>query len=233
IGRLRPEFARLPRQVRLRKAMEELGPTFIKLGQVLATRSDLIPQEWADEFSILHDDVPQADFAVIEQRIEQEFPGRRSAVLQSVQPKALAAASMAQVHRAVLNDGTHVVIKVLRPGIREITETHMEIMRPLAQWTEEHFANMGYSPIDVVNEFARELQKEVDLTHEGRATDRLRLASEDDPEIVFPKVYWEATTRHVLALEEIKGISLAHANNGELSETDRKYVVANGARAVL
>src|SRR4051812_33363181 len=111
IGRLRPEFARLPRQVRLRKAMEELGPTFIKLGQVLATRSDLIPQEWADEFSILHDDVPQVDFAVIEQRIEQEFPGRRAAVFQSVQPKAMAAASMAQVHRAVLNDGTHVVIK--------------------------------------------------------------------------------------------------------------------------
>jgi ubiquinone biosynthesis protein len=233
IGRLRPEFERLPLQVRLRKAMEELGPTFIKLGQVLATRPDLIPQEWADEFSKLHDDVPQVDFQVIEKRIEEEFPGRRTAVFQSIQPKAVAAASMAQVHRAVLNDGTHVVIKVLRPGIREITETDMEIMRTLAQWSEEHFANMGYSPIDVVNEFARELQKEVDLTHEGRATDRLRLAFEDDPEIVFPKVYWEATTRNVLALEEIKGISLAHVTDGELSDTERKRVVANGARAVL
>jgi len=233
IGRLRPEFERLPRPVRLRKAMEELGPTFIKLGQVLATRADLIPEEWANEFSKLHDDVPQVDFAVIERRLDEEFPGRRAAVFQSVQPKAMAAASMAQVHRAVLNDGTHVVIKVLRPGIREITETDMEIMRTLAQWSEEHFANMGYSPLDVVNEFARELQKEVDLTNEGRATDRLRLAFWDDPDIIFPKVYWEATTRNILALEEIKGVSLAHVNNGELTAIDRRRVVANGARAVL
>jgi len=109
----------------------------------------------------------------------------------------------------------------------------MEIMRTLAAWSEEHFANMGYSPIDVVNEFARELQKEVDLTHEGRATDRLRLAFEDDSEIVFPMVYWEATTRNILAVEEIKGISLAHVSNGELSKSERKRVVANGARAVL
>jgi len=232
-GRIRPEFEHLPRPVRLRKAMESLGPTFVKLGQVLGTRPDLIPREWADEFKKLHDDVPQMDFDVIERRLEEEFPERRSAIFRSVQHKALAAASMAQVHRAVLKDGTHVVIKVLRPGIRETTETDMEIMRTLAQWTEEHFANMGYSPIEVVNEFARELQKEVDLTHEGRATDRLRMAFEDDAEIVFPKVYWEATTRNILALEEIKGVSLAHVADGELSEKDRKRVVANGARAVL
>src|SRR5262245_58285153 len=75
-GRLAPEFERLPRQVRLRKAMEDLGPTFIKMGQVLATRPDLIPQDWADEFKKLHDDVPQLDFSIIEQRIEGEFPGR-------------------------------------------------------------------------------------------------------------------------------------------------------------
>ncbi len=233
VGRLNPEFERLPRQVRLRKAMEHLGPTFIKMGQVLATRPDLIPQEWVDEFKKLHDDVPQVEYEVIEQRVEQEFPGRRSAIFRSIQHKALAAASMAQVHRAVLKDGTHVVLKVLRPGIREVTENDMEIMRALAQWSEEHFANMGYSPIEVVNEFARELQKEVDLTHEGRATDRLRIAFEDDSDVVFPKVYWEATTRNILALEEIKGVSLAHLENGELSKADRRRVVANGARAVL
>ncbi len=232
-GKLTPEFDRIPRQVRLRKAMEALGPTFVKMGQVLATRPDLVPQEWADEFKKLHDDVPQVDFDVIEQRLEEEFPGRRSEVFQSVHHKALAAASMAQVHRAVLRDGTHVVIKVLRPGMREVTETDMEIMHTLAEWTEQHFANMGYSPIEVVNEFARELQKEVDLTHEGRATDRLRLAFADDPGVIFPKVYWDATTRNILALEEIKGISLARMKDGDLTVADRKSVVANGARAVL
>src|SRR4030095_9751357 len=103
-GRIRPEFEHLPRPVRLRKAMESLGPTFVKLGQVLGTRPDLIPREWADEFKKLHDDVPQMDFDVIERRLEEEFPERRSAIFRSVQHKALAAASMAQVHRAVLKD---------------------------------------------------------------------------------------------------------------------------------
>jgi ubiquinone biosynthesis protein len=200
---------------------------------VLATRPDLIPQEWADEFKKLHDDVPQVEFDIIERRIDEEFSGRRSTIFRSIHHKAIAAASMAQVHRAVLKDGTHVVIKVLRPDVREVTENDMEIMRALAQWSEEHFANMGYSPIEVVNEFARELQKEVDLTHEGRSTDRLRTAFEDDPKIVFPKVYWEATTHNILAMEEIKGISLAHLKDGQLSDGDRKRVVANGARAVL
>jgi ubiquinone biosynthesis protein len=232
-GRIAPEFERLPRQVRLRKAMEDLGPTFIKMGQVLATRPDLIPSEWADEFKKLHDDVPQLDFEVIEQRIEEEFPGRRSEVFKSIQHKAIAAASMAQAHRAVLSDGTQVVIKVLRPGIREITETDMEIMRTLAQWTEQHFANMGYSPIEVVNEFARELHKEVDLTNEGRATERLRGSFADDPGVVFPRVYWEATTRNILALEEIKGLPLSRLKDGELTVKERRKVVANGARAVL
>ncbi len=232
-GRLAPEFERLPRQVRLRKAMEELGPTFIKLGQVLATRPDLVPPEWADEFKNLQDDCPKLEFEQIERRLDEEFPGRRSEIFKSIQHKPLAAASMAQVHRAVLRDGTHVVIKELRPGIRELTETDMEIMRALAHWAEQHFANMGYSPTEVVTEFARELQKEVDLTHEGRATERLRTAFLEDPGVVFPKVYWEATTRNILALEEIKGVLLSRMKDGELSDEDRRSVVANGARAVL
>lgn len=232
-GRLAPEFDHAPRQVRLRKAMEELGPTFIKLGQVLSTRPDLVPEEWAEEFRKLQDDVPQLDFEVIEQRIEEEFPGRRNEIFKSVSHKAIAAASMAQVHRAVLKDGTHVVLKVLRPGIRELTETDMEIMRTLAHWAESHFSNLGYSPTEVVNEFARELQKEVDLTHEGRATERFRGLFADDPGVVFPMVYWEATTRNILALEEIKGVLLSRIKDDDLTAQERHDVVANGARAVL
>ena len=232
-GRLRPEFEHLSRPPRLRKAMEELGPTFIKLGQVLAMRPDLIPQEWVEEFKKLHDDVPAVEFELISQVIDEEFPQGRATVFRSIQHKALAAASMAQVHRAVLKDGRHVVIKVLRPGIHDVTETDIEIMRTLAHWSEEHFANLGYDPVEVVEEFARELAKEVDLTHEGRSTDRLRLAFENDQDIIFPKVYWEATTHNILALEEIKGIALSRLNEDELSDADRRRVVANGARAVL
>jgi len=232
-GHVSTEFARLPREVRLRKAMEELGPTFVKMGQVLSTRPDLIPQEWADEFRALQDNVPQVDFAEIEKRLDEEFGDKRKTILKSVEKKAIAAASMAQVHRAVLHDGTHVVLKVLRPGIQEQTETDMEIMRTLAHWAERSFSNMGYSPTEVVDEFARELAKEVDLTHEGRATERFRDQFLDDPGIVFPKVYWEASTRHVLALEEMKGVLLSRRKENDLTLEERKQVVANGARAVL
>ncbi len=232
-GRVSPEFSHLPRPVRLRKAMEELGPTFVKLGQVLSTRPDLIPPEWAEEFRKLQDDVPQVDFAEIERRLDEDFGSERSKVFKSIDPKAIAAASMAQVHRAVLKDGTHVVLKVLRPGIREQTESDMEIMRTLAHWAEAHFANMGYSPVEVVNEFARELAKEVDLTHEGRATERFRDQFKEEPGVVFPKVYWQATTRNILALEEIKGVLLSRYKEGDLTLEERREVVANGARAVL
>lgn len=232
-GHVAPDFGRQPRAVRLRKAMEELGPTFVKLGQVLSTRPDLIPEEWANEFRSLQDDVPQVEFSEIEKRLDEEFGDERGKVLKSVEKKAIAAGSMAQVHRAVLRDGTHVVLKVLRPGIQEQTEADMEVMRTLAHWAERSFSNMGYSPTEVVNEFARELAKEVDLTHEGRATDRFRAQFVDDPGVVFPKVYWDATTRNVLALEEIKGVLLSRRKEGDLTKAECKKVVANGARAVL
>ncbi len=223
----------IPRAERVRRVLEELGPTFVKMGQVLSTRPDLIPQEWVDEFTKLQDDVPGVDYEVIHATLEAEFPGKVKRLFRSIQKKPLAAASMAQVHRARLHDGARIVLKVLRPGIREVTETDMEILRTLAEMAESHFSNLGYSPTEVVSEFAKELAKEVDLTHEGRATERLRGMFEDDPDIVFPKVYWEATTRSVLALEEIRGVVLSRLEDGEISDEDRRRVVENGARAVF
>ena len=232
-GRITPEFERLPVQVRLRRAMEELGPTFIKLGQVLSVRPDLVPPEWADEFRNLQSDCPQIDFEKIDQRIDEEFGARRKEVLKSVQHRALAAASIAQVHRAVLRDGTHVVLKVLRPGVRELTTADMEILRTLANWTEQHFSNLGYSPKEVVNEFARELAKELDLAHEGHSAERFAAAFRDDPDVSFPAIYWSATTQNILAMEEMPGIVLAKLKDGELSAEKRRTLVAAGARAVM
>ena len=232
-GRIAPEFERLPRQVRLRKAMEELGPTFIKLGQVLSVRPDLVPQVWADEFRNLQDDCPQVDYEEIDLRIDEEFGDRRAEVLKTVRHRALAAASIAQVHRAVLRDGTHVLLKVLRPGVRELTTSDMEILRTLAHWTEQHFVNLGYSPKDVVDEFARELAKELDLTHEGRAAERFAAAFRDDPDVSFPKVYWSATTKGILAMTEMPGIVLSRLKESDLTASQRRRLVAAGARAVL
>ncbi len=223
----------IPRAERIRKVLEELGPTFVKMGQVLSTRPDLIPQEWADEFKKLQDAVPGVDYDVIRATLEAEFPGKVTRLFRSVHKKPLAAASMAQVHRARLHDGARIVLKILRPGIREVTETDMEILRTLAELAESHFTDLGYSPTEVVHEFAKELAKEVDLTHEGRSTERLRNFFQDDADVVFPKIYWEATTRNVLAMEEIRGIVLSRLTDNDLSPENRRRVVENGARAVF
>ncbi|MGH7130550.1 MAG: ABC1 kinase family protein [Phycisphaerales bacterium] len=231
--RLAAEFAHLPRKVRLRRAMEALGPTFIKLGQVLSTRPDLIPEEWAEEFKLLQDDCPKVAFAQIKATLVEEFGEQLPEIFASIDQEPLAAGSMAQAHRAKLATGEDVVIKVLRPGIHAVTAADMEALRLIASFAEQHFADLGYSPTEVVNEFARELVKEVDLTHEGRSTDRLRRNFEGDEGVVFPKVYWHATTPSVLTIEEIHGVLLSRLKEGQLTLEDRKSVVANGARAVM
>ena len=231
--RPRANFERLTRAERIRKAMEELGPTYIKMGQVLSTRPDLIPQEWADEFAKLQADVPSVPFDVIRKQLEVEFPAGVDTVFKSIKETPLAAASMAQVHRATLKDGTKVVIKVLRPGIRETTDADMDVLRAVAHFTEAHFSNLGYSPTEIVEEFAKELVKEMDLTHEGQVTERLRAYFEEDEGVVFPQVYWEATTHSVLAIDEIEGVLISRLKDGDISPEDRRKVVENGARAVL
>lgn len=232
-GRRSPEFEQMPRQVRLRRAMEELGPTFIKLGQVLATRPDLIPEEWAEEFKKLQDDAPRLESAAVKQRIRDELGARVEELFESIDDEPLGAASMAQTHGARLKSGEDVVVKVLRPGIQEITESDMEAMRLIAEFAEQRFGDLGYSPLEVVNQFAKELAKEVDLTMEGRATDRLRTMFADDDKVVFPKVYWEATTRNVLTVERIRGVILSKLKPEDFTPEERRSIVEAGARAQL
>ncbi|MBC7773249.1 MAG: AarF/ABC1/UbiB kinase family protein, partial [Pyrinomonadaceae bacterium] len=115
----------VPLAERLRKVLEELGPTFVKLGQVMSTRPDLVPPDWVEEFKKLQNNVPGVEYAVIQEVLQQEFPGRIKKLFRSVQKKPLAAGSMAQVHRACLRDGTRIVLKILRPGLKEITTVDM------------------------------------------------------------------------------------------------------------
>jgi ubiquinone biosynthesis protein len=224
---------KLPRPVRIRMVLEELGPTFIKLGQILSTRPDLIPPEWADEFKKLQDRCTQVPFTDIRKVLVNEFPGRLELLFSSINEQAMASASMAQVHQARLADGQEVVIKVLKPGNRQLVEEDMALVESLAQFLEQYFSDLGYSPVAVAKEFSRELLKEVNLIYEGQATDRLRRYFENDPDICFPKVYWEATTRNVLTLEEIKGRLLSTIKPEELSKTTRRAIVANGTNAVF
>ncbi len=223
----------LPRSVRMRLVMEELGPTFIKLGQILSTRPDLIPPEWAEEFKKLQDRCTPVPFTEIRAVLDIEFAGRLEEIFSHISEEPLAAASMAQVHRARLIKGDDVVIKVLRPGNRQIVEEDMVLLQSLAQLVEQYFSNLGYSPMLVAKEFSRELLKEVNLIYEGQATDRLRRYFEGDDNISFPLVYWEASTRSVLTLEEIKGQRLSNISPSRLSPQDRRDIVAKGTDAVF
>jgi ubiquinone biosynthesis protein len=226
-----PETRPLPDRVRM--VLEELGPTFIKLGQILSTRPDLIPPEWANEFKKLQDRCQQISFTEIYKVLILEFPGRLDQLFSSIEEAPLAAASIAQVHRATMKNGTPVVIKVLRPGARQLIEEDMDLVESLAQLLEQYFSGLGYSPTAVVKEFSRELLREINLVIEGQSTERLRRYFEDDDNISFPKVYWSATTRNVLTMQEVQGRLLSTVSPEELNENERRTIVANGTDAVF
>jgi ubiquinone biosynthesis protein len=213
--------------------LEELGPTFIKIGQILSTRPDLIPPEWAEEFSNLQDNVSPVSFASIHQVLVDEFPGRLELLFDDIEESPLAAASMAQVHRAILVNGEHVVIKVLKPGNRVRVEDDVSLLVSMAELVEQYFSDLGYSPIEVAKEFSRELLGEVNFIQEAQATERLYRYFEDDPDVSFPRVYWQASTRNVLTLEEIKGTRLSEISPPQLSSETRRKIVATATKSVF
>ncbi len=228
-----PHYEKLSRPVRARMVLEQLGPTFIKLGQIMSTRPDLIPPEWAEEFALLQDNVSPVSFTEIHQVLLEEFPGRIELLFDIIDDMPLAAASMAQVHRARLISGEDVVIKVLKPGNRQRVEDDVSLLEGLAQLVESYFSDLGYSPIEVAKEFSRDLLREVNFIQEAQATERLHRYFEDDPDICFPKVYWQATTRNVLTLEEIKGEPLSLIDPSSLKPELRRAIVANATKAVF
>lgn len=222
-----------PFTVRIRLVLEDLGATFIKLGQVLSTRPDLVPPELADELRKLQFDCPRVPFVEIKTRLKEEFGDRLPTLFQSIDEDPIAAASIAQVHGAVLPDGTPVVLKIVRPGVEQTTESDMDILMELARLTEKYFSEQGYSPTETVREFQQELAREVDLIHEGRSTDRFRRNFQNDARIRFPHVYWTHTTRCVLTLERINGTLLSHLKVDALAAEERRRIVAEGSEAVF
>ncbi|SDO47159.1 ABC1 kinase family protein [Desulforhopalus singaporensis] len=228
-----PSSLALPRSVRIRMALEELGPTFIKLGQLLSTRPDLIPGEWANEFKKLQDSCRHVPFTEIHEVLELEFPGRMEEIFDTINETPLATASIAQVHSATTKDGSRVVIKVLKPGARKLLEEDMALLETLAQVLEQYFSDLGYSPTAVAKEFSRELLKEINLVIEGQSTERLRRYFDDDENIFFPKIYWYATTRNVLTMEKIEGRLLSTIDPKTLPGSERRKIVSNGTDAVF
>lgn len=227
------EHEHLPTAVRLRRLLEDLGTTFVKLGQILSTRPDLVPAEVAAELRKLQSDAPKVPFAELEARLEEAFPQGWREVFAAIEPEPLAAASIAQVHRARLADGSAVVVKILRPGVEELVRDDISVLRDLARLLAAGGGELGFDPVHVAEEVARQVLRELDLELEGRSTERLRRDFSDDPGVLFPRVYPQATTRTVLTMEEARGVQLSRAGPADLSADDRRRACANGTRAVF
>ncbi len=224
----------LTRAQRVRMVLEELGPTFVKLGQVLSTRPDLVPPDMVKEFEKLQKHVPPFPFARAREIIEAELHRPLHEVFERIDETPLAAASIGQVHRATLCDGDEVVVKVQRPGIRRTIEVDLEILLHLAVLAERHLEGARlHRPTRVVEEFARVIEQELDFAAEAAHLERFAAQFLDDPTIYVPQVYRDATTSHVLTMEYVEGVHPADRQTLEAAGLDPKVVVARGADLIL
>lgn len=223
----------LPQAVRIRHAVERLGPVFIKLGQILSTRSDLLSPDVTEELAKLQDDVPSVPWPEMKARIEAELGAPVGELFGSFDEKPMAAASIGQVYRATLPDGTSVAVKVQRPGVTEAMELDLDILHDQADKVEQHTEWGKENDVATLAEdFASILRSELDYTQEGRWLDRFRSAFADDSSIVFPKVYWDHTTGRVLTMDFIEGVAGTQLEGGEQVEgVDRTRMVETGVGA--
>ena len=250
------ELAHLEPPARVRRALEELGPTFVKLGQMLTTRVDLFEPEWIAEFGKLQDSAPAAPWADVRRQLSEDLGAPPEEVFAAFNPEPLAAASIAQVHRARLEDGSEVVVKVRRPGIRPIIEADLRWLSRLAELAEAESPELrGFHPQEVVRQFTQSLRRELDFADECRNAERIAenfagYADKDEPTgdataeatpepppafpiIVIPRVYWQWTGERVCVQEFIDGISGRKLAAVDQAGLDRKILARRGARAVL
>ncbi|HEY3999817.1 MAG TPA: AarF/UbiB family protein, partial [Candidatus Xenobia bacterium] len=203
----------------LRTICEELGPTFIKLGQIASTRSDLLPKEYLEELRKLQDSAMPVDHLLIRQVIEEELGEVPEALFASFEEEPRAAASLGQVHGAMLKDGSQVVLKVQRPGVVERITSDLEILKSVALWIDRH-SEIGkkYDLPGVVEDFSTTLVSELSYMREGRNAERLskNLKSDTDTRAFYiPKVHWEFTTDRVICWEELVGWKIEEIDEAE------------------
>ncbi len=193
---------------RVRHTLEELGPTYIKLGQILSTRPDILSPAYIAELSKLLDSAPPVPVEAIRAIIEQELGGPLERWFATFSSTAIASASIGQVHRATLHDGTEVVVKVQRPGVESTMEADLRLLMRQARFLEARSTGVrNYRLVDIVEEFSQALREELDYTIEGRNAERLRRAIAEQ-DVVIPQVYWDLTTRRMITLADVQGIKL-------------------------
>jgi len=228
------KFAQLAPAERMRLALEELGPTFVKLGQLLSTRPDVIPKSYAMEFAKLQDKVPSFPFAEVRDQIRSELGGEIETFFSYYDAMPVAAASIAQVHRARLMTGEDVVVKVRRPGVVELVETDIDVLMGLAALAERHLPGSDiYDPVGLIREFSRTIRREMDFSREGHTIEKIAENFTGDRTLYFPKVFWKATSKGILTLEYIDGIKVSNLAALESAGLDRCLIARRGADAFL
>jgi Predicted unusual protein kinase len=194
---------------RVRLVLEELGPTFIKLGQIASTRPDLLPEEIISELEKLQDRVPPFSFDEVREIVQSELGGEIEKIFRHFDHAPLAAASIGQVHQAVLHSGEKVAIKIQRPHISNVIETDLEILQDLAVLAEHRLKWAAkYQVRDMIEEFSKALRAELDYTIEARNADKFSKQSANEQAVYIPKVFWEYSTKRVLTMEYVEGIKL-------------------------
>lgn len=229
--RQREDASGLSLATRLRNVLQELGPTYVKLGQVLSTRHDLVGAEFVEEFQKLQDDVPPMPFEEVTRILEQEYGKKPDEVFASFERVPLGAASIGQVHRAVTLQGDEVVLKVQRAGIHETIRSDIDILYSIAQMLKDNeVIDEVYDPVEIVDEFSRAIRHELDYVREASNIRAFRKNFKDDPTVHVPRVFGDLSTGRVLCMEFIHGTK---ASRLDPDEFDLEEVALRGARAVL
>ncbi|HET8765327.1 MAG TPA: ubiquinone biosynthesis regulatory protein kinase UbiB, partial [Rhodanobacter sp.] len=230
-GKPRPDVDTLSRGARLRGAMTELGPIFVKFGQILSTRRDLVPADIADELAQLQDQVPPFPGSEARTIVERELKAPVGRLYATFDETPLASASIAQVHAATLPDGRAVVVKVLRPGIDAKIARDVKLLRSLGTLADRWHPNADkIRPLDVVAEVEKMLENELDLQREGASASLLKRNFASGVDLYVPAVHWELTASRVLTLERVHGISSDDIAAIDAAGLDRKALAAKGVR---
>ncbi|MDZ8183288.1 MAG: AarF/ABC1/UbiB kinase family protein [Nostoc sp. ChiSLP02] len=218
----------------IRNTLLDLGPTFIKVGQLFSTRADIFPVEYVDELAKLQDKVPAFSYEQVEGIIEQELGKKIPELFHNFEPIPLAAASLGQVHKAVLHSKEAVVVKVQRPGLKKLFEIDLQILKGITRYFQNHPKwGKGRDWLGIYEECCRILWEEIDYLNEGRNADTFRRNFRGYDWVKVPKVYWRYTTSRVLTLEYVPGIKISQYEALEAAGLDRKTIARQGAQAYL
>ncbi|UKO99304.1 ABC1 kinase family protein [Nostoc sp. UHCC 0870] len=218
----------------IRNTLLDLGPTFIKVGQLFSTRADIFPSEYVEELAKLQDKVPAFSYEQVEKIVEKELGKKIPELFQSFEPIPLAAASLGQVHKAVLHSGESVVVKAQRPGLKKLFEIDLQILKGIARYFQNHPKwGKGRDWTGIYDECCRILWEEIDYLNEGKNADTFRRNFRGYDWVQVPKVYWRYASPQVLTLEYLPGIKISQYEALEAAGIDRKAVARQGAQAYL